>query len=497
MAIVVGIDVGTQSTKTLWYDTELQETVALTQKAYSLIEKPDGSREQEASWWLDAVTACFAEVPAALRERVQAIGVSGQQHGFVPVDADGNVIRPVKLWNDTSTSDECRELMDALGGEESLLAHEGNPILPGYTASKILWLKKHEPDSYRRLAHILLPHDYINYFLTGEYSMEYGDASGTGMLDVPSRTWSLRILEALDGERDLRGLLPPLHDAHEPAGYVTGTAAGILGIPAGVLVSSGGGDNMMGALGTGSVRDGELTMSMGTSGTFFGSFSHPVIDPKARLAAFCSSSGGWLPLLCTMNCTVATEKLRHFFKKGVKEFDELARQAPIGCDGLVMLPYFSGERTPNYPHGKACLMGLTGGNLTEAHMCRSAMEAAVFGLKYGLDAFHELGFPVTGIRLIGGGANSSVWRQMVADICAVPVTVPHVAEAAAFGAALQAYWAWSRSKGASLGLEDIVSRHVVLDTAKSCTPQKDHVEQYQEAYGRYLSYVENVEPLFS
>ncbi|AEC01393.1 xylulokinase [Parasphaerochaeta coccoides] len=497
MAIIVGIDVGTQSTKTLWYDTTSRKTLALTQKAYGLTERPDGTREQDASWWIEAIIACFSQVDPAIREQVEAIGVSGQQHGFVPVDAAGEVIRPVKLWNDTSTAAECGELNHALGGMDDLLSREGNPILPGYTASKILWLKKHEQQSYDRLDMILLPHDYVNFFLTGEYSMEYGDASGTALMDIRSRTWSERILAAVDSERDLRKMLPPLREASEPAGHVCSRAAGLLGIPRGVLVSSGGGDNMMGAIGTGTVADGPLTMSLGTSGTVFGCYSHPVIDSKGRLAAFCSSSGAWLPLLCTMNCTVATERVRELFGKDVKSFDALAMEAPVGSGGLVMLPYFNGERTPNYPHGKGCLMGFTSENMTEAHISRAAMESAVFGLKYGLDAFKELGFPITEIRLIGGGAKSGPWRHMVADVCDVPVVVPQVTEAAAFGAVLQAYWAWGTEKGEPEELTDIITEHVVLDGNSACMPNASVVPLYQEAYVRYLSYVGNVAPLFS
>lgn len=497
MAIIVGIDVGTQSTKTLWYDTAARRMLALTQKSYGLVEKPDGTREQEASWWTDAIIDCFSQVEPAIRAQVSAIGVSGQQHGFVPVDASGKVIRPVKLWNDTSTAKECDELTLVLGGVENLLSREGNPILPGYTASKIFWLKKHEPQAYERLAMILLPHDYVNFFLTGEYSMEYGDASGTALMDIRSRTWSDRILKAIDSKRDLRQALPLLRGAEVPAGHVSARTAQLLGIPKGVLVSSGGGDNMMGAIGTGTVSDGPLTMSLGTSGTVSGCYSHPVIDPKGRLAAFCSSTGAWLPLLCTMNCTVATERVRELFGKDVKELDALAMEAPVGCDGLVMLPYFNGERTPNYPHGKGCLMGFTSDNMTEAHISRAAMESAIFGLKYGLDAFKELGFPITEIRLAGGGAKSGPWRHMVADVCNVPVVVPQVTEAAAFGAVLQAYWAWGIENGEAHSLNDIIAGHVALDGRSTCRPDEKNVALYQDAYARYLSYVENMAPLFS
>jgi xylulokinase len=497
MAIVVGIDVGTQSTKVLCYHTESQSIAASAQAPHELISRDDGSREQEASWWTDAIESCFSQIPQNIRDAVVAIGVSGQQHGFVPVDASGNVLHPVKLWNDTSTAAECVELSSLAGGDASLLANEGNLILPGYTASKILWFKKHHRELYDKMAKILLPHDYINFYLTGEYTMEYGDASGTALLDIPSRTWSSRLLTAIDSQRDLSSALPRLIEAHEIAGKTTGETARRLGIPQGIPVSSGGGDNMMGAIGTGTVKDGTLTMSLGTSGTIYGASDKPIIDPKGLLAAFCSSTGSWLPLLCTMNCTVASEVTRTLFKKGVKEFDAGAAQAPIGCEGVVMLPYFNGERTPNYPKGKGCLMGFNLTNMTEGIISRAAMESAIYGLKLGLESFQDLGYTAKEVRLIGGGAKSMVWRQMVADICELPVVVPVISEAAALGGALQAWWALRKEQGEDISLEEIVAKHVLLDEKSACLPIEEHIPQYRKAYKTYCAYVSAVKPLFA
>ena len=496
MAIVAGIDVGTQSTKVICYDSDSKQMLATGQAPHKLISKDDGSREQEASWWIDAMKQCFQSIDPSIRQRIEAIGVSGQQHGFVPVDAEGNVLYPVKLWNDTSTTNECDIITERAGGKDDLLAHEGNLILPGYTAPKILWLKRNHPELYKKLAHVLLPHDYINYWLTGETTMEYGDASGTALLDVKSRTWSKRLLECLDGERDLSTVLPRLIEAEEKAGDVTKAAADALGIPVGIPVSSGGGDNMMGAIGTGTVTDGTLTMSLGTSGTIFGASDKPIIDPQGLLAAFCSSTGNWLPLLCTMNCTVASEVTRVLFEKGVVDFDKTAKEAPIGAEGVVMLPYFNGERTPNYPHGKGCLMGFDLHNMTEVNISRAALESAIYGLKIGLDSFDALGYEAKEIRLIGGGAKSPVWRQMVADVCNLPVVVPTITEAAAFGAALQALWCLEHQSGKGRSMHEIVAGHVVLDREASCHPDSEHVKDYEKAYGRYKRYVDAVAPIF-
>lgn len=497
MPIVAGIDVGTQSTKVICYDSEARKILATSQAPHELISRDDGSREQRAEWWITAMESCFASIDSKLKEKIAAIGVSGQQHGFVPLDADGNVLYPVKLWNDTSTTEECDLITECAGGKPSLLEKEGNLILPGYTAPKILWFKRNEAEIYKKLATILLPHDYINYWLTGETTMEYGDASGTALLDIRTRSWSKRMLACIDSDRDVEKLLPRLIEAHMPSGKVTAQAADVLGIPAGIPVSSGGGDNMMGAIGTGTVTDGTLTMSLGTSGTIFGASNKPIIDPAGLLAAFCSSTGIWLPLLCTMNCTVASEVTRKLFEKGVVDFDKEAQQAPIGAEGVIMLPYFNGERTPNYPHGKGCLVGFDLHNMTERNISRAALESAIYGLKIGLDSFKDLGYEAKEIRLIGGGAKSPVWRQMVADVCDLPVVVPTITEAAAFGGALQALWCLEHTEGRPTTIEAIVADHVILDRSAGCTPDNEAVKAYAKSYENYKKYVSTVEPIFS
>jgi len=233
----------------------------------------------------------------------------------VPLDEQGKAIRPVKLWNDTSTAVECAELTKQAGGEAALLTITGLLMLPGYTAPKIYWLKRHEPEHFARLRHVLLPHDYINYLLTGNYVTEYGDASGTALFDVRTRSWSKSIADLIDPV--LLSYLPPVIEPDRPAGEVSLKAALRFGIPQGALVAAGGGDNMMSAIGTGTVRDGFLTMSLGTSGTLYGYSDVPIVDPEGNLAAFCSSTGGWLPLLCTMNCTVASEQMRVLFDMSI------------------------------------------------------------------------------------------------------------------------------------------------------------------------------------
>lgn len=498
MKRMCGIDLGTQSCKVIIYDPEVQQILATSQAPLDIIAKNDGTREQRAEWYESALEACFSAIPAELRATISAIGVSGQQHGFVPLDHAGVPIRPVKLWNDTSTATECAELTERAGGEKVLLAETGLLMLPGYTAPKILWLKKHEPENYAKLRHVLLPHDYINYILTGNYVAEYGDASGTALFDVRVRRWSARACGWIDDE--LLGYLPPLIEPRAPAGEVSAAAAARFGIPKGALVSAGGGDNMMGAIGTGTVRDGALTMSLGTSGTLYGYSSVPIVDPKGNLAAFCSSTGGWLPLLCTMNCTVASEQIRALFGMDIAEMNARAQAAPIGADGIVVLPFFNGERIPNLPAGRASILGATAANFTRENIVRAAMEAAIFGMRIGLESFKEMGFEAREIRLVGGGANSPLWRQIAADVTGLPVRVPREKEAAALGAALQALWCEEKVDNPNSSDEEsiasIVDRHVSFEDGAVIEPNPESVAAYERAYAVYSTYLDTLSPLY-
>jgi xylulokinase len=493
--LTLGIDLGTQSTKVLVYDADQRTTLSVTQAPHDIVQKADGTSEQETGVWIAALESCLDRTDPALRRAVRAIGVSGQQHGFVPLDSRGAALYRVKLWNDTSTADECESITRAYGGRERLIAEVGNPILPGYTAPKVLWLKRHEPERYRALAHILLPHDYVNYYLTGHYTMEAGDASGTGWFDIRARRVAPRVLQAIDADRDLMPCLPVLIDAHASCGCITKAIAERFGLSDRVLVSAGGGDNMMAAIGTGCVTPGSVTVSLGTSGTLFAFSETPVVDPKGLVAAFCSSTGGWLPLVCTMNCTVATELARGLLGLAVSELDHLAGAAPPGCEGLLTLPFYGGERTPNLPKAKGVLLGITAQNYNTSYLVRSAMEGALYALRFGQDAFCDLGASPRQIRLTGGGAQSRVWRQLAADIFGCSVVVPDVRETAAFGGALQALWMLEHARGASPTMGAIVDRHVPNSGAETL-PDPARRARYTEAYKSYLEYVELLKPKF-
>ena len=253
---------------------------------------------------------------------------------------------------------------------------------------------------------------------------------------------------------------------------------------------------MMAAIGTGNVSAGRLTVSLGTSGTLFTSADQPVVDPEGALAAFCSSTGGWLPLLCTMNCTVSTELTRRLLALDIDALEHHAAAAPAGAQGVMTLPFFNGERSPNLPTGKACIMGLDENNYSRENLLRSAMESTVYGLRLGLDALRAQGCAVESLRLTGGGAGSATWRQMVADIFNVPVSMQTVDEGAALGAALQAAWMSQGARGGAVALQQLVDAQLVLDPARSCEPRAESVAAYDEHYRSYLRHVRTVGALY-
>ncbi|MGQ9781362.1 MAG: xylulokinase [Nitrososphaeria archaeon] len=479
---VIGIDNGTQSTKTIIVEGESGSIVGKATESYGLVGGlPPGHKEQEPSVW---VRALHNTVKAALTEakvdpsHVKAIGVSGQQHGLVPLDGEGRVIRPVKLWNDTSTIAECEYLERKLGGRKSVIDLIGNAILPGYTAPKILWLKRHEPENYSRLNTVLLPHDYLNFYLTDVKTMEYGDASGTALMDVRTRSWSKEVVEAIDPELEDR--LPTIQRSDRHIGFIRKELARELGFSDDVLVSAGGGDNMMGAIGTGNTSEGIITASLGTSGTIFAYSSVPVIDQKGELAAFCDSTNAWLSLSCTMNVTVATEFVRQAFNMTYDDLTGTVEEVPVGSDGLILLPYFEGERTPNVPDGTGVYYGLNSRTFNVPHLARAAMEGATLGMNYGLNRMRGMGIKPKQIRLTGGGSNNKVWRQIAADVFNVEVICLVNKEGAAFGAALQALWAYLDYIGERVSIQEITDKYVKVDEETLMFPKPANVEIYQE-----------------
>jgi len=483
----VGIDSGTQSTKAILIDGDTGKILAQTSISYKTLPGlPDGVQEQHPKTWVDAMESAIRTVVSASKlkpEHIKGIGVSGQQHGFVPLDEKGHVIRPAKLWCDTSTAPQAEILIRKLGGLPAIIELTGNGIPCGFTASKIFWLKLKEPKNYQRLAHILLPHDYLNYHLTGKIVTEAGDASGTALFNSRTRSWETRMTDAIGPE--VLDKLPPIQMSEQIVGELLPHVATRLGLTPTTIVSSGGGDNMMGAIGTGNTKIGIVTASLGTSGTIYAYSSRPIIDPLGEIASFCDSTGAWLPLACTMNVTVATELVKNAFSWDNDRLTKEISSIPPGADGLFLLPYFNGERVPDLPSAKAAFLGLTAKNFTQAHLARATMEGVTLGLNYGLNRLRDLGIRPKQIRITGGGSKNPLWRQMLADIFDAEVVCLQTAEGAAFGAALQARWSHGLYRGEKTKISQITDRLVKIDKTTLTKPNRENSKFYRTLQIRF------------
>lgn len=481
----LGIDCGTQGTKALLID-ENGHALGRGYARHDLIERENGAREQEPQWWVDAlhdsVRQAVSQTSGAL---VCAVGVSGQQHGLVVLDEAKQVIRPAKLWNDTETAPQNDELIERLGGPRACLDRFGIIPLTGYTASKLLWMKECEPENFARIRHILLPHDYLNFWLTGRLCAEYGDASGTAFFDVRTRTWAREVLDAIDGgSGQLLEALPRLLTPEETVGTIRPEVAKELGLPLNCIVSSGGGDNMMGAIGTGNVKEGVVTLSLGTSSTVYSFRKRPVADPTGAVASFCSSSGGWLPLVCTMNATNVVTQTVTMLGKDVEAIDAALQSTKPGADGLTFFPFLNGERTPDLPRARGSIMGASANNFTSANMIRAVVEGVSFGVLNGLDMMMDGCRPET-IVAIGGGARSAEWRRLLADATGATIQVPAEEEAGCLGAAIQAMYAHGHASGETETFVEITGRCVRMLESGSETPRVVMRENYDRARENY------------
>lgn len=455
-SLFLGFDVGTQGAKGIVIDAERGEVVARGASAYGLIEGlPAGHAEQHPDTWWRGLRDVTAQLASQCDLRgVAGLAVSGQQHGCVVLDGDGEVVRPAKLWCDTSTAEEALELSAALGSD----------VPVGFTASKLMWLKRHEARHWARTELVLTPHDWVNFRLTGLATMEPGDASGTGWFDARERRFSARAIAAIDPR--LAGMLPPLIESGRVAGELSAEGARWLGLPpecVGALVATGGGDNMMSAIGSGATREGIAVVSLGTSATVFTRSERAVIDPEGLIAPFCDSAGAWLPLLCVMNATGVLEEVRAGFGGTLEQLTSEAAEVEPGCDGVTFLPFLMGERVPALPHARGVLLGLRPGSLRRGVVFRAALEGVALNVACGVERMRELGLTVDAVRLVGGGSRNALWRSIFADALGVDVITLVEPESAALGAAVQALWTERRARGTRVSIDAVATQWVHLD----------------------------------
>ena len=474
MSLYLGLDVGTQGTKAVVLDVEAGEVVGRGARAYGLLEGlAPGAAEQHPHTWIEAVRGAARDALAGHEPaRLAGVGVSGQQHGCVVLDADREVVRPAKLWCDTETATEAEELSQALGRR----------VPAGFTAPKVLWLRRREPQAWARVRTVLLPHDYVNLRLTGCATAEGGDASGTGWFDPVERRYDAGAVEWLG----LDGKLPELVAPGGFAGELTRAGACLLGLSeacAGTPVSTGGGDNMMSAIGAGAVTPGVAVCSLGTSATIFAHTDRPLIDPEGLIAPFCDSTGGWLPLLCVMNATGVLEEVRAAFGGDHEGLTHAAAGVERGAGGALFVPFLAGERVPDLPRATGSIVGLRPGSLRPGVVYRAALEGVALNLASGVARMRSLGLRVDALRLAGGGAANELWRGILADCLGVPVAPLVEPESAALGAALQAAWAVGAGD-----LGPLCGAHVRLGSPRA--PDPEGVHAYAELGERFRARVE-------
>lgn len=452
MALVAGVDSSTQSTKVELRDVETGDVAAVGRAAHPPADPPR-SEQDPRSWWAALVEA-LGQCGPRLRD-VAAVAVAGQQHGLVVLGAGGEPLRPAKLWNDTTSAPQAAALVARLGAEAWAAACGSVPVA-SFTVTKLAWLVEHEPRLVERIARIALPHDYLTLRLTGEHVTDRGDASGTGWFDAGGgnrRTdmagtggvgasagrYRADLLDLVGGRSGAEWVesLPEVRPFDAPAGAVTAGAAAATGLPAGIPVAAGTGDNMAAALGMG-LRPGDIAVSLGTSGTAYAVSSEPTHDPSGAVAGFCDAAGGFLPLVCTLNATRVTDAVARWMGLDRGELAAAALSSPAGAGGAVMVPYLDGERTPNLPEATGSLYGLDF-STSRPDLARAAHEGVVCALLDGIDALAGAGASVGGrLHLVGGGVRSSAYRQIAADCWGASVRVPDAEEAVATGACVQA-----------------------------------------------------------
>jgi xylulokinase len=480
MTYFIGIDSSTTATKALLMDRE-GAVVGVASSGY-LYETPRPLwSQQEPDLWWEATAKSIQQLLAKTGTKpdaVKGIGLTGQMHGLVLLDGKGEVLRPAILWNDQRTGAECDEMRAKLG-KRRLIDITGNDALTGFTAPKILWVKNHEAEVYGQIAHILLPKDYVGFKLTGEYAMDKAGGAGTQLFDVRQRDWSSELLSALDINPDW---LPPTFEGTAITGVLSAEAAAATGLKAGIPVVGGGGDQAANAVGTGAVVDGVVALSLGTSGVVFASTDSPIIEPEGRLHAFCHAVPNKWHLMGVMLSAAGSLRWYHDTLAANTSYDDLlapTADIPAGSDGLLFLPYLTGERTPHPdPLARGAFIGLTVRH-TQAHITRAVLEGVAFGLRDSFELMLGAGLAdVEQVRISGGGTRSGIWRQILADVLQAELVTVNTTEGAAYGAALLA----AVGTGAYQSVET-ACQHLIRITG--CTAPSNKMSHYEEPYAIY------------
>lgn len=433
LPLVAGVDSSTQSTKVELRDTESGQVVASAHAPHPPTSPP--CSEQDPGAWWDALTSAMDQL-GDRRADVVAISVAAQQHGLVVLDDADELIRPAKLWNDVESAPEAAQLVAELGVDAWASACGSVPVA-SFTITKLAWLAAKEPASFARVRRILLPHDWLTWRLSGEHVTDRGDASGTGWWSPATEEYLLDLLALIDSPRDLAATLPAVLDPTESAGTITSGAAEDLGLPGGVVVGPGTGDNMAAALGLG-LSTSDVVVSLGTSGTAYARSDSPTADVSGAVAGLADATGGFLPLVCTLNATRVTDTVAAWLGFGRDDFADAAQAATPGAGGTTLIPYFDGERTPNLPTATGLFSGLHT-STTRADLARAAHEGVACGLLDAVDALAAVGVNVGGrLLLVGGGARSAAYQQVFAQLAARAITLPTEHEVVAAGAAVQA-----------------------------------------------------------
>ncbi|GAB4537955.1 MAG: xylulokinase [Anaerolineae bacterium] len=448
-AYLLGIDVGTTGSKALLVDAGGTVVASATTEYPMSTPQPLWAEQNPADWWSATVTSIrqVLEKSGTKPKQVAGVGLTGQMHGLVLLDRQGQVLRPCIMWNDQRTAAQCAAITQQVGAE-NVLRLTGNPVLPGFTAPKIAWVREVEPEVYARTAKVLLPKDYARYRLTGEFFSEVSDASGTSLFDVGRRQWSDEMLQALQLPREW---LPEVTESPVVSAYVNAQAASETGLLEGTPVAGGGGDQAAQAVGTGIIAEGVVSVTLGTSGVVFAASESYRVEPEGKLHAFCHAVPGMWHLMGVMLSAAGSfrwyrdtlgdvERMRAE-ESGQDAYDlltEAAANIPPGCEGLLFLPYLSGERTPYPdPNARGVFFGLTLRH-SKAHLTRAVLEGVTFGLRDSLELMRALGLSIEQVRASGGGARSPLWRQMLADVFDTEIVTVRVTEGAAYGAALLA-----------------------------------------------------------